>query len=213
MNGRIMTISLSEYLKKRLFLFTFLFGLVAGTFVINTMSSEYYQRINVTQDHYMEMISDVVVDRGDILKNGIAEYYKEFVIILVLNCFFFGKVYNALYLFVKGAGMGVVISSYVMKYGVKGLLIYIISIFPQYILYVPAVILTICAGISMRHVIVEKSSRNTLLDIKDISAINIIRLLRKFTVYMIILFGFALFISLVEAYVNIPLFRGYIENT
>ncbi len=213
MNGRIMTISLSEYLKKRVFLFIFLFGLIAGTFVINTMSENYYQKIYVTQDHYIKMISDVIIDKGNILKNGMLQYYKEFVIILVFNCFFLGKLYNSLYLFIKGAGVGVIISSYVMKYGVKGLIIYIMSIFPHYILYIPAVVLTICAGISMRRVIVDNSNRNAFYDIKNISTNNMIRILRKFIMYMIILFGFAFIISMVEAYINIPLFRGYIENT
>ena len=213
MNGRIMTISLSEYFKKRFFLAVFIFGLVAGTFVINTMNKGYYDKIHVTQDHYIKMISDVVIDKSDIFKNGIMEYYKELVIILVLNCFFFGKAYNALYLFFKGAGVGVVLSSYVMKYGVKGLMVYIVSIFPHYILYIPAIILTICAGISMRRVVVENTGKNIKYDIKDISVTNIMRLLRKFVMYLVILLGFAVLISLVEAYINIPLFRSYIEKT
>lgn len=212
MNGRIMTISLSEYFKKRFFLAVFILGLVAGTLIINTMSKVYYHKINVTQDYYMKMISNVVVEKSDVLKNGIVEYYKEFVIILVLNCFFFGKAYNTIYLFFKGAGIGVVLSSYVMKYGIKGMMIYIMSIFPHYIIYVPAIVLTICAGISMRRVILDNTDRTIKYDLKNVSLTYITRLLRKFVMYLIILLIFAFLVSVVEAYINIPLFKGYIEN-
>ncbi len=212
MNGRIMTISLSEYFRKRLFLAIFIIGLVSGTFIINTMSKSYYEKINVTQDHYIKMISSVVVDKNDVFQNGIVEYYREFVIIFVFNCFFFGKAYNMLYLFLKGAGIGVVLSSYVMKYGVKGMLVYIMSIFPHYVVYVPSVILVICAGISMRRIIVDNMGKSTKYGLKDIAGRDLIKILGKISVYMIIILIFAFFISVLEAYINIPVFRGYLEN-
>lgn len=182
---------------KRILLFVFVFGLVLGTVFINTMNKGYYDKINVLQDHYVNLVSDVVVDKNMVFRNGIIEYYKEFALILLFNCFLFGKVYNGIYLFIKGAGIGIVLSSYVMKYSVKGMVIYILSIFPHYLLYVPAVVLTICAGISMRNIILNNGNSNVVL-------------LRKLSVYFIWILLFSFLVSFFEAYVNVSIYKSFI---
>ena len=182
---------------RRMLIFVFVFGLVMGTVLINTMNRGYYDKINVLQDHYVNLISDVVVNKALVLRNGIIEYYKEFALILIFNCFVFGKVYNGIYLFLKGAGVGIVLSSYVMKYSIKGLPIYILSIFPHYLFYVPAVILTICAGISMRNIVLNNGNNN-------------IRLFKKLSVYFVWILLFSFIVAFFEAYVNVNVYKSFL---
>ncbi len=191
---------------KRKYIVLFLIGLVLGSVLINTMTSVYYNKINVLQDHFINLISDVVINKFEMFKNGIVQYYKEFALILILNCFFFGKIYNGVYLFVKGLGVGIVLSSYVMKYGVKGMLVYILSIFPHYFLYVPAIILTICAGISMRNLIMDCIGKNSVYNIREIRGIDFFRIAKKVLIYFIVIMFFALVISFFEAYINVSIY-------
>jgi len=182
---------------KRSLLYIFVIGLVLGTIFINTMNKEYFNKINVLQDHYINLVSDVVIDKTLVFKNGIFQYYKEFALILIFNCFLFGKVYNGIYLFIKGAGIGIVLSSYVMKYSIKGLWVYIVSIFPHYLVYIPAIILTIFAGVSMRNIVLNNGN-------------NSIMLVKKIALYFVWILIFSILVSFFEAYVNVGIYKKFI---
>ncbi len=195
-----------------LYLPMFIIGLVVGTIAINILDKSYQEKIIVTSEHYSQMISDIAVDKGDILRNGIKEYYKEFVVILFFNFFFFGKFYNYMFLSFKGASIGMILSSYVLKYKVKGLLIFIASIFPSYLLYVPALIMTIAFGLHIRKIVIENNIRNERYGINVFMPRDLVRILKKVSIYFFTILLFAIVISFVETNINIPLLKKSLEN-
>ncbi len=212
MNNRMMTYSLREYIKSRMYLAIFIFGLVVGTVAINILSESYHEKIIVTGEYYSEMMSYIQIDKGAVFLNGIGKYMKEFVIVLFLNFFFIGRIYNFIYLGIKGLGVGVVLSSYVLSYGIKGLFLYIVSTFPHYILYIPAIVVIIGSGISIRNIVLENASRNESYGIRGYSFGDFIRVGKRVVIYFVAALLLSVLISLVEAYINVPVFRKSIYN-
>lgn len=199
-----------EYVKKRSYLFLFLLGLVAGTVIINILNRGYYDKINITQEHYIKTISDVIVNKRGMFVYLVSKYFKEFAIIIICNCFFFGKIYNIFYIFTKGVSISIVLSSYVLKYGVKGLLVFIVSIFPHYFVYILVIVLAICAGFSMRNNVLHNT--NTAGSLTNIDNVAILRVVKKLIIYLIIFMMLSMIISLLETYVNIGLYTSCIRK-
>lgn len=212
MNNRVIANSLYEYIKHRIYLAVFIFGLVVGTLAINILDEGYHEKIIVTGEHYTEMISYIEIDKGNVFFNSVQEYFKEFVIILFFNFFFFGKIYNILYLTMKGIGIGMVLSSYVLRYSLKGMFLYIASIFPHYILYIPSIVIVICSGISIRNIVVENATRNEKYGISQYSVNDFIRIGKKVLIYFLVALLLSVFIAFAEAYINVPIFKKSIYN-
>lgn len=213
MTGRILTVDISNLIRKNLYIIIFILGLVMGTILINTLSKEYCSKLNITEEYYINLIGDTIINKSDIFFNCIQKYFKEFFIILIFNCFYFGKLYNLLFTMYKGAGIGIVISVFVMKYGAGGVLVYLISIFPHYILYVPALIFVLMAGRNIRSCVVENISQKYKYNADNINMYCIIKVVKRLVVYMLIGFLAAMLISLLEAYINIPLFKSVLQKT
>lgn len=195
-----------------LYLLIFIIGLVVGTIAINVLDRSYQEKINVTGEHYSQMISDISIDKGDVFKNGVKEYYKEFVVILFFNFFFFGNIYNYMFLAFKGMSVGMILSAYVLKYGLKGMGIYVTSIFPSYIIYVPAIVLVIISGLNVRNIVVENTRSNERFGLNAYGINDFARIAKKVAIYFVIALVLAVGISFIESYINIPIFRKCLEK-
>lgn len=172
-------------IKYRLFL-CFLAGVFIGTFMFNLWGRNINNDISIYNKYLVDGLIINRISKWDYCIYCLKKYLCEFGIILLLNLTPFDKLFNRIYLIFKGINIGMIISSTTLTYGCGGLLIYLLSIFPHYFIYIPFVIASLYVAMHMSKLIKEKSNK------KGYKAI-------------IVIIVMALFTSLLEAYVNYPI--------
>lgn len=144
----------------RLFLW-FIIGVLAGSLIINMFCRNYRGDINI-YNSYIYGHSNTInenINKWSYMLYCMGNYIKEFMIILLLNFTPFGNVFNRVFLCIKGILIGILVSANTLTYGAGGILLYIVSIFPHYIVYVPFVISSIYVSIKMSERVKEKDKK------------------------------------------------------
>jgi len=175
----------------RLF-FTFLVGIVVGSFVFNLFFSGYAHKLGIYSEYYINNgdIYRETVDKGSFFVYCIKKYIMEFIIVMLANITPFGMIFNYCYCAYMGCVVSVLISSATLTYGAGGLFIYIVSVFPHYILYIPYVVACIYVSLKTAEFIKEKNK--TKLSLKALLVIILL----------------AIGTAMLEVYVNYPILRA-----
>lgn len=136
--GRIKTIDLNGmrelYGKYRFFVWFFL-GIILGTFCMNIFCEYFYDKLGIYTTYFMETYGNIVVDKKSLFWYALRDYGLEVFLIFLLSPTSAGSVFLNLFCGYKGVVISLLISSSVLKYGIGGVLVYILSIFPHYITY------------------------------------------------------------------------------
>ena len=154
---KIQTMNLNE--GHRLFALYFI-GIITGTFLLNMFGENYVNKIGIygkylaSDDNILEYVG---LDKGDFFTYCIRKYYVQIIIILLLNLSSKNKIINSVICFYKGFTMSILICVATISYGSGGIVLFLISIFPHYFLYVPMFIYTIYFGINIRQYIKNNS--------------------------------------------------------
>ena len=114
----------------------FLGGIVFGTLFLNLFCSEGYEKFGVYSEYFIDRFSGVSVEKKDLFLYSFWRQSKEILLILLLSLTSLGYLTSELFLSYKGFSIGILVSVYVLQYGMGGVLLYGISIFPHYISYV-----------------------------------------------------------------------------
>lgn len=174
----------------RLFL-CFLGGIVIGTFLLNIFLGSYAGTLGVYSEYFVNgvnMYGDAV-DKSAFFVYCIKKYAGECIMVIFLNITPICTIFNQLYCMYKGIVMAMLISSATLTYGAGGLFLYIISVFPHYLLYVPFFVAMMYVGIQISEIIREKKMGKFRLRI------------------VLVLMGLILGTAFLEAYANYPLLR------
>lgn len=184
---RVQTMNFSE--SHRLF-FLFIIGIVGGTFLFNMLGKDLAGKIGIYSEY---MISDFNMTTIESIKPMdffmfcIRKYcYQSFIIILLITLLK-SKSISGILCIVKGINISFLVGSATISFGVGGILIYIMSIFPHYFFYVPLFIWSIYLANIIREIFNHKRSAKGILKA------------------CIIEFAFILGTSLFEAYGNLPI--------
>ncbi len=180
----------------RLFL-CFLVGVILGTFLLNVFLREYATRLGVYSEYFINGVNiyENQVDKNAFFLYCIKKYTGEFVIILLLNMMPINMWFNRMYCIYKGVVMALLISSVTLTYGAGGIVIYILSIFPHYILYIPFVIVSIYISLKVAELIKE----HKISKFKIRAAILLVML--------------AVGTAFLEAYINYPIIKIAFSGT
>lgn len=174
----------------RLFLF-FLMGILLGTLLLNLFFRDYASKIGVYNEYFVNGVNMYAteVNKTEFFIFCIKRYMGEFVIILLFNLTPIGMLFNRIYCIYRGVVIAMLISSATLTYGIGGIVIYILSIFPHYIMYVPFVIVSIYISTKVAEKIKEHKIRKIKLRV------------------VIVIIALAIFTSLLEAYINYPILK------
>ena len=186
-NIQAMTLSM----RHRLFLF-FIAGIIIGTMLLNLWLEGYAGAFGIYSEYFVNNINMYgnMVDKMEFGVYCLRKYLIEGAIIIFFNITAFGKIFNCIYCMYKGIVIALLISSSTLTYGTGGLLLYIISIFPHYFIYVPFFIASIYVGIQVSEIVKEKK-------------------MKKFKIRAVIcLILLAVGTAFLEAYVNYPILRA-----
>ncbi len=175
----------------RLFL-CFLLGIVAGTFLTNVLLADFADKIGIYNKYFVKgaNVYDVNVDKMDFFIFCIKKYLIELIIILLINMTQVGILFDKIYCIYKGIIISILISSATITYGAWGIVLYLISIFPQYLLYIPFLICTLYISIRLSQILKE----HNLKEIK----------IRAIVITLVLLAGTAFF----ESFANLSILKS-----
>ena len=174
----------------RLFL-CFLGGIAIGTFLLNFFLGDYAGRIGVYGEYFVNgvnMYGDTV-NKASFFVYCVKKYIGECMLILFLNITPVGNMFNHLYCMYKGIVIAMLIASATLGYGAGGIVLYIISVFPHYFLYVPLFVAIMYISIQLAEMIREKKLGRFKL--------------RAVALLIVLIAG----TSFLEAYCNYPILR------
>lgn len=136
----------------RLF-FLFLGGIIVGTLFVNILGANYARNISIYGNYLTDNtdnISIVAMKKNGFFFYCIKKYLFQVVVLVVINLTSKGRVFNSLICFYKGGVISVLVCAATISYGKGGILVFLISIFPHYIMYIPLFIYTINYGMYLK---------------------------------------------------------------
>lgn len=123
-----------------------LIGIVLGTVAANILQRFYLSDLETINRYFGTNVNLIKINYGSLMKYIITNRLKEFILIWISCCMVFGMPLLSLLITYKGICIGFALSSSILCYGFKGILVYLVYIFPQCIIYIPVYILTVKKG-------------------------------------------------------------------
>lgn len=193
--------SMQQYMAEHLPLYIFvsvlfLVGVVFGALLVNSLSLEQSQEINRYLGSFFHMLDQGgAVDGKAYFKEAFGTHLKWFVLIWVLGLSVIGLPLILVLDFLKGVLIGFTVGYFVGQMSWKGMLFAFISIAPQNLLIIPAILIMSVAAISFSlHFI-----RNRLMLRK---AGNLGQEFVRVSLLMISFTAIVMLVSLFEAYLS-----------
>ncbi len=165
---------LKEYLKmnKKIFVFLlilFIVALVAGSIFSVTLNDSDTALVNTYLENYISSINDNTIVFKDTFINSISSNIIITIIIWLLGISIIGLPIIIFLFFYKCFVIGFVISSILMKYKVKGLLLSIIYVFPHHIINILLTMILISYAFIISIKIINAVIKRKEISFKDIT--------------------------------------------
>lgn len=165
---------LKEYLKmnKKVFIFLlilFIVALVAGSIFSVTLNDNDTALVNTYLDNYINSINDNTINFKDTFINSISSNLIITIIIWLLGISVIGLPIIIFLFFYKCFVMGFAISSILIKYKVKGLLLSIFYIFPHHIINILLTMVLISYAFIISIKIIGAVIKRKEMSFKDIT--------------------------------------------
>ncbi len=114
----------------------FLFvGIILGTCYINLIKKGVITTMDIYSDNYLSDYIDISVNNVSLWQYIVKTRLRDFIILCGIGLTVFSNMILSAYMCYLGVCNGILISMAVLHYGLGGVLVYIVSVFPQYIFY------------------------------------------------------------------------------
>ena len=127
--------------RQRNFLACFGVGLLVGIIVINIGKGILLGETGLFDEYTLYHMKYMTVDSNALFSYILRKRIGRMLMLAVLSTTYLGLVACMGAAFWYGICAGAFLSSLALRYGLKGILLAVISLFPQYLLYIPAVLL------------------------------------------------------------------------
>ncbi len=178
-----------------------LIGIVLGTVAANILQRFYLSDLETINRYFGTNVNLIKINYGSLMKYIITNRLKEFILIWISCCMVFGMPLLSLLITYKGICIGFALSSSILCYGFKGILVYLAYIFPQCIIYIPVYILTVKKGYDLCETLYF-SSKISFKGKKSVAG--------EYVPIILILLLFLGIGCIVETYINSALVRNVI---
>ncbi|MBQ2804133.1 MAG: stage II sporulation protein M [Lachnospiraceae bacterium] len=118
----------------------FLFGVIGGILVMNFGKSILLENTGLLDEYTLYHMKYMTVDSSALFYYVLGKRMKTFVLLVVLATTYLGLLVCAGTTFWYGFSTGAFLAALMIRYGVKGILFAFFAVFPQYILYIPAML-------------------------------------------------------------------------
>lgn len=177
----------------RIAILLLLLGVLLGTIFANLFKDIYLSDITLTNSMNISKINTLQINYGSLLKFVLENNYKKYFLLWILSATVIGIPFMVLFIVYHGFCTGFIISISTMQYGLKGILLFLAYIFPQYLIYIPIYIFALWKGYDM----CINMYYNTKTNMKSKMGVVIERLPFILVLAVMLLLG-----SIVETYFN-----------
>ena len=125
----------------RIYVNLFCVGLVIGIFVLNIGKRLLVENTTLLDEYTLYQMKYMTVDCNALFWYVFRRRIFALLIVLILSTTYLGLVICRGAVIWYGFSAGIFLATLIIRYGLKGILLAGVSIFPQYILYVPAMIM------------------------------------------------------------------------
>lgn len=181
--------------------FLFLIGLGIGLSAAYFGRGIWFQTTGILDEDTLYRMKYMTVDSGVLFAYVLCKRCRNFFVLIIMATTYLGLVFCGGITVKYGFSIGFFISTAIYRYGIKGLLLGIVGAFPQYLCYVPAILLLIrwCEelhrSIYFYHNITGQGK-------KSLPG----RLGRLALILMVLVFG-----CILECFVNPVLLKGFLQ--
>ncbi|BCN31407.1 hypothetical protein bsdtb5_27020 [Anaeromicropila herbilytica] len=131
---------------KSIAIFLLIFGVIIGTLFANIFKGVYLNNTALSDNIDISKIGTLNINYINLLKYVLINNYKKYFLIWLFNVTILGIPFMTLFIFYHGFCAGFIIAITTMQYGMKGILLFLTYLFPQYIIYIPVYIITLWKG-------------------------------------------------------------------
>ena len=123
--------------------FLFLIGLGIGLSAVYFGRGIWFQTTGILDEDTLYRMKYMTVDSGVLFAYVLCKRCRNFFVLIIMATTYLGLVFCGGITVKYGFSIGFFISTAIYRYGIKGLLLGIVGAFPQYLCYVPAILLLI----------------------------------------------------------------------
>lgn len=123
--------------------FLFLIGFGIGLFAAYFGRGIWFQTTGILDEDTLYRMKYMTVDSGVLFAYVLCKRCRNFFVLIIMATTYLGLVFCGGITVKYGFSIGFFISTAIYRYGIKGLLLGIVGAFPQYLCYVPAILLLI----------------------------------------------------------------------
>ena len=123
--------------------FLFLIGFGIGLFAAYFGRGIWFQTTGILDEDTLYRMKYMTVDSGFLFAYVLCKRCRNFFVLIIMATTYLGLVFCGGITVKYGFSIGFFISTAIYRYGIKGLLLGIVGAFPQYLCYVPAILLLI----------------------------------------------------------------------
>ena len=123
--------------------FLFLIGLGIGLSAAYFGRRIWFQTTGILDEDMLYRMTYMTVDSRGLFLSVLCKRCRNFIVLIIMATTYLGLVFCGGITVKYGFSIGFFISTAIYRYGIKGLLLGIVGAFPQYLCYVPAILLLI----------------------------------------------------------------------
>ncbi|MCL2254904.1 MAG: stage II sporulation protein M [Lachnospiraceae bacterium] len=185
-------------------LLTFVGSFISGILIMNIAKNYFLIDGGILNPGTLSRIKYLNVDGSMLLRYSLLERGKISFILIIFSTTFIGIAVSYVFVMWQGILTGMFITAAVIRYGIKGVLLFMAGIFPQQILLIPAwvMLLNWCSDICLKFYFPHKDS--------DVVTSQKHYLMRK-AIILLWIIGVIVIGCILESYVN-PIFLTELLN-
>lgn len=171
----------------------FLVGVLLGAIGANVFKDAYFKDMKIFGEGYFDKLYVLDIDHGKLFGYIFWNNLKKYLLFWIFSVTVVGIPYMVFSVGYSGLSTGFLLAVSVLKFGVKGIFLFLLYIFPQYLIYFPVALITLiqgyhlCTNLYFRVPLNKKGKAKIILE--KVPTILIL--------FLIILIG-----ALSEAYIN-----------
>ena len=139
----------------------FFCGLLLGVLFANLFKGHYISEMRVLEYSYHMILKDQQLDYIGLLKYTLLDHSKEFVLYWLFCFTLLGIPWIIVTLVWKGIQVGFLLSSVIILYRSKGILLFFSYIMPQAIIYIPVLLICLQKGYQLAQYSYHRSKNQT----------------------------------------------------
>ena len=171
--------------------FLLILGLFLGVLCANVFRDNFAERIRIYEENVFSVIAANNINYAGLFRYVLSNNLNSFLVFWLLSITILGIPYMAFKVCSFGFFAGFFVSAVTMQYGLKGILLVLVYVFPHGLLYLPIALLSLYRGFQMCRDIYQQTNTGILGFLKP---------LRSNLLLILILAVALVFASFLEAY-------------